>query len=310
MGSQKTTASGGFYAVWYFVFGILIVVIRQFFDADIAIYAESMTSQNFSFYYLREPIVWLGHRVLYNLFNSQLTVFFISDAVLGFLSLAALRANRVPKYLYFSFLIFFPVILGMQNIYRQHYATILVLLSFGLLQQKNKSKSIIAIILAFFSHNSAGIFFTHFTRLFSSGPGKIIIWVLFCGVIAFGVLWGGAGKSSLATGRPMHWIYIALLSSGILFMAILDKFRFDSGKFDDYLYMASIIFASIIASLFLTSAAAERLSLSGLIIFYVLISLRIEQIKGSVSVFFRLLLIWLGFLPILLFDTIVFLLSF
>ena len=56
--------------------------------------------------------------ILKVILNNQNLVFIISDLIMGLILFESLKIFKSPQYIYFSILIFFPFVIGMQNIYR------------------------------------------------------------------------------------------------------------------------------------------------------------------------------------------------
>ncbi|MFP3354170.1 hypothetical protein R0K04_22720, partial [Pseudoalteromonas sp. SIMBA_153] len=77
------------------------------FDDDINTYADAMSSSSLAFYYLREPVVWIGQRFLFDLIGSQALVFIIFDFIALILLYKAFANYDLPQYAFFSILCFF-----------------------------------------------------------------------------------------------------------------------------------------------------------------------------------------------------------
>ena len=128
-----------FFVYWLACYVLLTSVIRLNFQMDIGVYAKSMTYEVINFYYYREPIIWFSQRLLYQLTGSTYLTFIITDLILGYLLFLALKNFRLPRYSFFSILVFFPVILGMQNVYRQWAAAVFLLYAISLRENQPKS---------------------------------------------------------------------------------------------------------------------------------------------------------------------------
>ena len=97
----------------------LVLIVRSKFDEDIVFYARVMTYENYSFYHFKEPVIWISHKVLFQIFENLFVVFLLTDMIIGILLFKSFKNFNLPQYVYFSILIFFPFIMGMQNAYRQ-----------------------------------------------------------------------------------------------------------------------------------------------------------------------------------------------
>ena len=151
-----------FFILWISLYILLSIIIRINLSeksGDIYSYSLAMEDGKFlitpsNFYYLKEPIVWYGQRILYAIVQSSKLVFFISDLLIGIVLFSALKIFKLPQYIYFSILLFFPFITGMQNIYRQFYSSIFFLYTLAnIWEGKAIFKIYGSFLLSFLSHN-------------------------------------------------------------------------------------------------------------------------------------------------------------
>ncbi len=127
------------------------------YQKDILTYSLEMKSTSLSLYYLREFIFWIGLRGLYSLTDSSLVTFFILD--LGWIYYLIKASKFMPsKQLGKGVIIIlttsFPFLFGYENIYRQFYATIVLLYAYSLIG-KNNNKVFWLFIVSIFIHNLA-----------------------------------------------------------------------------------------------------------------------------------------------------------
>ena len=291
-----------FFCLWLLVFIGLSLLVRTHYDSDILNYQAAMTIESLSFYYWREPVVWIGMRYLFAVTGSSYCTFFIYDIVAGLSTFLALRRLGLPQYYYFAILAFFPFILGMQNIYRQWISCIFFLVAFShAMPSGSRLKVIFFFILSVASHNMAAVFLP---LLFANGESRFakFVWFLSLLVAVLGVYIGESGKSSAATGADLSQIFLLLI-----FLMLVSLILFDRGriKVDDYpLYRIFVSFFVIALSsvIILSSAGAERVVMFALIIAMPLISLRIEQRIYGVMIA-RYFVTVIGFSPIMIFGT-------
>lgn len=294
-----------FFSVWLLVYFILVLLVRSEFDFDINTYAKTMPSSSFSLYYIREPVVWFGQRYLFRLMQDAFLVFVAFDMLVGFILYKSLRKFDVPQYAYFSILIFFPFVLGMQNVYRQWVSSVFFLYSFSFVWGgTGKVRSYVAFALAVLSHNVAALFMPLLFVTRRKVLGKLLWFCSF--LVSFvGIIFGSDSKSSAETGANLTMVYILLLLFFVFLLPLLDRGFIRKIRGLNYKVLIGVSVVAIFSSLVLSSSAAERVAMFCLMISYpVLINLFEERFNGKAPV--RMLFSTLGFIPMLLFGVSVF----
>ena len=110
-----------YFFVTLFLFTIYSIITRfSGFDIDINTYASALKSELFSLYYLKEPVYWLSSRYLYKITQSPEVTFIIYDVISFMLVLKARKNIGLPQYFTYLFLLFFPAVMGINNVYRQY----------------------------------------------------------------------------------------------------------------------------------------------------------------------------------------------
>ena len=158
MFTMRVKINSSIFAIFWFIWSLLLsLIIRSSkFDVDMVVYAQSLNYSNYSTYIVREPIVWLGTRLLFYLTQSSIITFLIFD-LLSFIAIfLGLRALKVPRYYYFLIYIMPFVFFGMQNIYRQYLAMSFLFACYALCSRIIPKLFFSA--SAIFSHNSAILF--------------------------------------------------------------------------------------------------------------------------------------------------------
>lgn len=293
----------------FFLFWAVLssVVIRSSgFDTDIINYSRAMSESSFSFYSLREPVVWIGQRLAYNLLESEILVFILFDIIAFLIIYRAFRNFNLPQYAFFSILCFFPFILGVQNVYRQWFSVALILLSFSYLN-RSFIKRYFYFLAAGLSHNVAGLFLASFLTASNKRAEKIFgfIYLLIMPLI---ISLASDTKSSANTGQNLVVAYLALLFLVSIFVIASSRFKIKLFEKSRYTILATSLYSVLLSALILTSTGAERTAMYCLILYYPYLVLVIED-KFKQSVVLRVLLILGGFIPILLFGTREFLLT-
>jgi hypothetical protein len=140
---------------------VFIMIMRLhgfYFDGyqkDILTYTIEMYEISYHFYYLREFIFWFSLKIIFFLTNSAFATFLILDALwVYFLFKVNTQYNldKLGKGLIVVLATSFPFFFGYENIYRQFYASVILLWSYSLIDTKT-SKAVRLFIISFFIHN-------------------------------------------------------------------------------------------------------------------------------------------------------------
>lgn len=291
-----------FFCLWTIIFVSLSLVVRMEYDADLVTYEAAMSLNLQSIYYWREPLVWIGQRYLFRLTESSYFTFFIYDIAAGLSVFLALRKLGAPQYFYFSILLFFPFILGMQNIYRQWISSIFFLLAFSYsVSGESRVKTIFFFLLAFASHNLAAVFLPILFLRTATMAGKFG-WLFLLMISVLGVYYASDTKSSANTGADLSLVYLFLILLLPVVYAVLDRGRVNRADYALYRLLISILIIAASSVAFLSSSGAERVVMFALTVIFPMISIRIEQRVFGAAVA-RMMMTLLGFVPILLFGT-------
>ena len=291
-----------FFLVWFSAYFFLALIVRMNFDEDMIGYAESMKFTSYLPYYLKEPVVWIGQRLLFDFLKNSYLVFIIYDLLTGIFLYESLKKFNLPQYAYFSILVFFPFILGMQNIYRQWISSILFLYSFSFLWENMRSiKGYFLFIISFLSHNVSIIFFPLIFSKLNKITG-VIIWISTL-IVSFGnIYFGQSSKSSNPnTGFDLALLYIFILFLFIVIFVLLDKGVLKKIRSAEYKLFIGLFSLSLFSNFILTSNNTERISIFCLIVSYpFLVNLLEKKLRPNITI--RISLTTFGFIPILLFP--------
>lgn len=290
-----------FFVLWFLVYLSLAIVVRANFDRDINVYASAMSYTSTSLYYLKEPVIWLGQRIVYGFTQDHVITFIIFDIFAGVVLFATLKNFEIPQYGYFSILAFFPFVLGMQNVYRQWISMILFLYSFSFAwNSSGRFRSFIWFLIAVASHHAAAIFLP----LLFAGQRKLsgnFIWGLSLCISFAGIFLGTETKSHGESGADLRMVYLTILGLFIIVLFGLDQGSIKKRRLIEYKIFIGLFILSAFSAITLSSTGAERVSMFCLMILYPIIINVIEQtilqrlpVRISVSI--------LGFLPMVLFD--------
>lgn len=295
-----------FFVFWIVAYISLIVVVRKVFDFDIRHYAASMSFKSLSIYYLKEPVVWLGHRYIFSWVQNPYYVFLLSDLLIGLILFQAFVNFKLPQYAFFSFLIFFPFVLGMQNVYRQWVSNILFIYSFSLVWcQGGKIKTYTSFMFSVLSHHAAAIFVPLLFIRSNKRQGNIIWYGSFVVAMA-GFILGANTKSSSSAGNDTSLIYFLLIMFFPILIVLLDRGIIRRIRVYEYKSIFTILLLSGSSTIFLASAGSERISMFGLMVVYPILVLIIED-RFKRKLLPRAIFSLMGFAPMLLFGISVFL---
>jgi len=282
----------------FFIFSMAIRLID--FDADIRTYARRMEEAELTFYYIREPVVWIGHRVLFALTHSHVMTFVISDMLCLSLVIRAFRRLDMPQYAIIAFIAFFPFVLGMQNVYRQWVSSCLAIYALSV-ADRNLGRALFAFLLAMLSHNAAALFFpVVFSRL--SPTLRAASLLLGTILIPIALVLGADTKSATTTGLNLEHAYLVLVC-----LTLVGTLSPRTLTWKPWSLVACVFSIYVVAwsTVTLSSAGSERIALFALMILYPSIVLFIED--NIVDKFMaRAALTVFGFLPMLIFGVRVF----
>ena len=291
-----------FSMLWFLFYFVLSLVVRTTYDFDMKNYAAAMEYSSLGLYYIKEPIVWLGQRYLFNVFENTYIVFVIFDILSGIILFSALRRLQTPQYVYFAILLFFPFVLGMQNVYRQWLASIIFLYAFSFLfSKKSQWKAYLAFLVAVLSHNVAAIFLP---ILFINHPnlrGRLLYFLALF-VSFLGIYIGSSTKSSASTGQNLTAAYLALLLIFLFLYLVLDRGLIKSASMLGYNLLLGIIIITAFSSIILSSAGSERVAMFALTAFFPVLANKLED-RLKHRVLARACYLFFGFFPIFLFGT-------
>ena len=114
MFNAKVSWKAAFFISLLYVFFLRLGGLHRDFDT----YLSELSSGWNSFFCLREPLFWVGSKLLYSIIGNELFVVLIYDVIFCvFLFLAFLKVSGVFYFL--IALVSFPIFLGLENVYRQ-----------------------------------------------------------------------------------------------------------------------------------------------------------------------------------------------
>lgn len=288
-----------------FIFFCFSVVVRNAgFDADIGNYAEYLKIDSFSIYYIKESVYWLGSRLIFDVIGSELIVFVIYDLLFFILLLLARDKLELPKYFPYLVVLFFPSVMGMQNVFRQFIACgFLLILFVQIINQNKKSSSIIIFLLAGFSHNAAFLFLP--ILFLKPKSRKISQLFLVASISILIILPVAAGsKSNSVTGEVPAYMFAVLFTLIILGYLAIFNFNFKNRPpiFTQFLYFLFFCYVLMIeGAVVLGAAQSKRLGMLALVLCLIPLVMSIE-IRFKQKVLVRLVFLLILTTPTFIFQ--------
>lgn len=231
------------------------------FDLDINVYANSMESSKVSLYYFKEPVFWLGSRILYQILGSKELVFCFYDLLCFSLILFAQERLKFPRYFIFIVLIFFPSVMGMQNVYRQFIACSFLIFSIALVQTGSTKSSFIFFVLSGLSQNVGFLFFPLFFLFnFKNKRPSYKLLISAAGVL-FLIPSAISSKSSSDTGVLGVEAYIVILVFILILYCSCSRWVLNT-NFAKYFYAkVYFILLLLISAYFMGNAQSKRVGM-------------------------------------------------
>jgi|GEM_PF-1789805 len=281
-----------------------IVVRNAGFDADIGNYAEFLKINSFSIYYVREAVYWLGSRAIYGYTNSEFIVFITYDLLFFSLLLIVRSKLDLPKYFPYLVILFFPTVMGMQNVFRQFIASgFLLLLLAQVITLQRMPLKLLTLILAGLSHNVSFIFLP---LIFMNSKSRKLSPLFLASAISILILLPivAASKSDSITGEVPAYVYTLLFSLMILSYLFIFHFNFKdrSPIFTQFLYFLLFCYILTIEAMFVLGAAqSKRLGMLSLVLCLIPLIMSLEA-RFKQKILVRCLFLILLTSPTLLFK--------
>ena len=285
-----------------------VISIRSYNMADMIVYEETfenlpLKDMIVSPYYLGCFAFWIPLKLLYLLFGSTQIVFIFVDILLVCLLEWILRKLDIPSYVLGLFLVSFIGVLGMQNIYRQYGAVILLLTSCTCAFEKRKWWAFLWFGIACLYHNSIALFAIIPFLLYYEGKPRVWITPTYLVAAALFSYSKGFYSRVAGTGLDLSVAYLLLVLFFGFVLAFLSKHT-ASLKVEDSVRTVTKVLLALELIIFITSGtiAVERFSMEILAIMLLftakVISMGVKQ-KELVSLF----LVFIYSLPTLFFDS-------
>lgn len=267
-----------YFFVTLFLFTIYSIITRfSGFDVDINTYASALNSELFSLYYLKEPVYWLSSRYLYKITQSPEVTFIIYDVISFMLVLKARKNIGLPQYFTYLFLLFFPAVMGINNVYRQYLSyTVFLYFSSLLIIRSGFIKKTFFILLSVLTHNVSALFSPLFFTLNKKRQISFRSVFLYLSVIIL-LPFALGSKSNSDTGQLGVGVYLFVM--GIMFIFYISSYRMVfndiSAKF--FYYLIFLLSLTSVSAVLMGSAQSKRVGMFALMINLIPIAKAIED---------------------------------
>ncbi|WP_256383792.1 EpsG family protein [Photobacterium toruni] len=291
-----------YFFVTLFIFFIYSIVVRYSgFDIDMREYNNALKYDYYSMYYLREPIYWFLSRYIYSLTKSSEITFIFFDVVSFVLVLKSRENLKLPQYYPYLFLLFFPTVMGINNVYRQYLAMTFFIYFISLLMTNTSNiKALLVFFISALTHNMAALFFPIYF-LINKKNKKII--TLLSGLLILIILPFVLGtKSDSDTGTLGIWVYIFVMLIMFIFLILSFRYKLDRESQVFYYYSIYLLILVSFSGILMGSGQSKRIGMFSLVIMLIPIVKAIELNyiqKKLVRFFIYIMLI----LPTVLFSS-------
>ncbi len=296
--------SNKLYSIFTFILFLVYSIITRYsgFDIDMNTYSNALRSEYFSLYYLKEPVYWITSRYVYKVTQSPEITFIIYDMISFLFILKARKNMKLPQYFPYLFLLFFPAVMGFNNVYRQYlsYTIFIYFVSLFFVPSGFVKKSFY-VVLSVLTHNVSALFSPIF---FTLNKKKIISFkAVFLYILVIALLPIVLGtKSNSDTGTLGVEVYLFVLLCFLIFYILSYRMIFNdmSAKFFYFIiYMFSL---TSISSVLMGSAQSKRVGMYSLMISLVPLVKSIED-NYKQKIFLRMIIYIVLILPTLLFSS-------
>ena len=260
---------------WFLLYvGYSVIVRIMPPTVDMVVYSKVMAAwpPPFTFYTLREPVVWIGVPFLHYLLNNRIATFLIVDVLTGLIVYRAMHDFDDGDGRMFAMapaiMTSYVFLLGQQNVWRQHVAFVILLLAVASRVRRRRG-SVFLFILSFLAHNATALFFGYWidtgrAHRFRYGPlltlGAVVIMLYALPSL---------GKSPAATALNTEYLYVAFAVAVSLILLYATTGRLSAVETPALLNFLGFVPAVFI----LSSAQFERIAM----MFFVLIVIDIQR---------------------------------
>ena len=210
----KRPSSVYWWAVLFVVYS-LIVRLSPHTTPDMSIYYQAAQTwpPSLSLYRLREPVLWFGSSLVYQLTGSRVATFLLIDVVGGGIVLYAMKKVDDGDNRMFCFgptiISSYVLLLGQQNVLRQHLAFAIFLWAIAA-RSRNQRAGLTLFVLSALTHNATALLFGYWLDVGEGKRRRYGPLVTIAGVILLWLYFPVFRKSSSAIGLNTEYLYLLL----------------------------------------------------------------------------------------------------
>lgn len=313
-----------FVIIAYLISAYYLWIVRTSgFDYDMRSYAALLSYlpsfSTASTYYTREFVYWFGSGYLHSWIQDEVTTFWVIDMIWLTLLFYAVgnrrQSSNIPLYVAPFMIVFFPLLMGYENVYRQLIACMFILFAF--FGVRNIVIAGIFGLLALFTHNAA-IVYMPLLYVFAVSKGMSVpkISSFHKGVFSFlyllmvaGVYYSSLGdnelgKSSSSTGYSLTFAYLLVFLAMSVVAFVVSNFSIKRFvKENTSLTYSTLTFIAFIPVL--GGAQAERIGMMLLVVIVPIFAMNLDNSfkTQSEKVLMRMLFVMAGIAPTFLFSS-------
>ncbi|MGY3727794.1 MULTISPECIES: EpsG family protein [Cobetia] len=276
--------------VLYFTSTLILLMINSAvmrysgFDIDMNVYVSTLETNVISMYYLKEPIYWVISRYLYDLLGSPEVTFMVYD-FLSFIAVLKARENiKLPQYFPFLFFLFFPSVMGINNVYRQYLSCCFFVYFMSLMYiEAGYLKRIYSLAFAFLTHNVAALF-SPFLHAGTNRRNISYLTIFFYMAVLVLLPFSLDTKSSSDTGELGVSIYIVALFSFFMFYILSYRLKFDCNSKMVLHYFLFILCIMLLSAALMGGNQSKRVGMYSLALCLVFVVQAIEDNYKQVKI--------------------------
>ena len=310
-----------FFVFWFLIGMWLSITVRletdYFTQSDFSALTSLMMteSQDLLLYFYREFIFIFSIQYLYKLTENPAYVFIICDSIFYiafFKSISLVLKGLFPNYnthksyyIYFSFLLFFPIVLGFHNMYRQMFANAFAMVSFGYLLNNKNFKSIISFVVSFFIHNSTVFFLPIILFSIKGFKSKALSLILTLAIVFLNITIAETTNEFLSRdlltneeGYKITLMYIFGIAFITLFTFLTERYfrRIEKIKLSKLFFLILIIYLS--STIGFSSGVSQRVAFWAYFLVYPIILIYSESFFKQ-KLFLKFMFINITVLPLI-----------
>ncbi|WP_408642296.1 EpsG family protein [Salinivibrio kushneri] len=284
---------------------VVFSIVTRFsgFDIDMHTYANALQYSSMSVYYLKEPVYWLSSRYVYSVLDSPELTFLFFDFLSILIILKSSKKLDLPQYFPYLFLLFFPTVMGFNNIFRQFLSSVILLYSWSIILSEGRTKkTFIVFLMSGFTHNAAFLFAPLITVFKGSLKSNLIKFFAFSFGILLALPWAINTKSFSDTGSVPVEAFIMVVFLFYLLQLLTNRFLLIGFQARFFAFLNYLLFLLILSSITMGSAQSKRIGMFVLVLILVP-SVRLIEDKFKHKTLVRVIFYIVIVMPTLLFSS-------